>query len=73
MTCVSRCPAPGALDMTMKAGKNISVLRPILYPVLLIVLFYLVIGIGMLTGNWHSRIPYEQYQRLIPQVDRLEH
>jgi polyferredoxin len=73
MTCVSRCPAPGALDMTVKAGKNVSVLKPFLYPILLIVLFYLVIGIGMLTGNWHSQIPYEQYQRLIPQVDRMEH
>jgi polyferredoxin len=73
MTCVSRCPAPGALDMTMKAGRNVSVLKPFLYPVLLIVLFYIVIGIGMLTGNWHSQIPYEQYQRLIPEVSRLSH
>jgi hypothetical protein len=59
--------------MTAKAGRRVQVLRPYLYPILLIVLFYLVIGIGMLTGNWHSRIPYEQYQRLIPQADRLEH
>jgi len=73
MTCVSQCPAPGALDMTVKAGSNVRVLRPYLYPILLIVLFYFVIGIGMLTGNWHSQIPYEQYQRLIPQVDRMEH
>jgi polyferredoxin len=73
MTCVSRCPAPGALDMTVKAGKNVSVLKPWLYPVLLVVLFYLVIGIGVITGNWHSQIPYEEYQRLVPQVSHLEH
>jgi polyferredoxin len=73
MTCVSRCPAPGALDMTVKAGKRVSVLKPYLYPLLLVVLFYLVIGIGVLTGKWHSQIPYEEYQRLVPRISELEH
>ena len=73
MTCVSRCPAPGALDMTGKTGKKVSVLKPYLYPVLLVVLFYLVIGAGVLAGKWHSQIPYEEYQRLVPQVDKLRH
>jgi polyferredoxin len=73
MTCVSRCPSPGALDMTAKTGRSVPVLKPYLYPILLIFLFYLVIGIGMLTGNWHSQIPYEQYQRLIPEVNKPSH
>ena len=73
MTCVSRCPAPGALDMTVKAGSRMRVLTPYLYPVLLVALFYLVIGIGVLAGKWHSDIPYEEYQRLIPQIQHLEH
>jgi polyferredoxin len=73
MTCVSRCPAPGALDMTVKAGKKVSILKPVLYPVLLIALFYLVIGIGVLAGKWHSELPYEEYQRLVPEVSHLEH
>jgi polyferredoxin len=73
MTCVSNCPKPGALDMTAKVGKGVSVLKPLLYPILLVALFYLVIGIGVLAGKWHSQIPYEDYQRLIPQVNRLTH
>ncbi|NTW60382.1 MAG: 4Fe-4S binding protein, partial [Nitrospirae bacterium] len=73
MTCVSRCPAPGALDMTVKTGKRVFVLKPYLYPVLLVVLFYLVIGIGVLAGKWHSQIPYEEYQRLVPHVNSLSH
>jgi polyferredoxin len=73
MTCVSRCPAPGALDMTVKAGKQVSILKPALYAVLLVALFYLIIGIGVLTGKWHSQLPYEEYQRLVPQVSHLEH
>jgi polyferredoxin len=73
MTCVSRCPSPGALDMTVNSGKRILPLRPAHYAIALIVLFYLVVGIGVLTGNWHSRVPYEEYQRLIPQVSSLGH
>ncbi len=73
MTCVSACPAPGALDMTLKTGKTIRPLRPALYAVLLLALFYLIIGLGMATGKWHSQIPMEEYERLIPHADELEH
>jgi len=73
MTCVSSCPAPGALDMTVKAGKRVAVLMPAHYAMVLVVLFYLVIGIGVLTGNWHSQIPDEEYQRIIPQISTLTH
>jgi len=70
MTCVSRCPSPGAIDLTVSAGKKVGVVRPWLFPVLLIVLFYLVIGIGMATDNWKSKIPYEDYKVLVPEVQK---
>ena len=70
MTCVSRCRAEGALDLTVKTGKKTRVVKPWLFPVILIVLFYLVIGIGMAADKWHSKIPYEEYQQLIPEVQK---
>ena len=70
MTCVSRCPSEGALDLSVRSGKKIRIIRPFLYPVILIVLFYLVIGIGMASGKWHSQIPYEEYQRLISELQK---
>ncbi len=70
MTCVSRCPAEGALDLTVRIGKKTRVVKPYLYPVALILLFYLVIGIGMITDTWNSKVPYEEYQRLIPEVQK---
>jgi polyferredoxin len=75
MTCVSRCPSEGALDLSVRLGKKVRIISPSLYPVILIVLFYLVIGIGMASGKWHSQIPYEEYQRLIPELqkDSAEH
>ena len=70
LTCVSHCPAEGALDLTASAGKKVSVVKPWLFPILLIVLFYLVIGIGVVTDKWHSKIPSEDYQQLIPEVQK---
>lgn len=70
MTCVSRCRAAGALDVAFGTKQKFRVLKPWLFPVLLVVLFYFVIGTGMLTGNWHSRIPNEEYRHLIPEVQK---
>jgi polyferredoxin len=70
LTCVSRCPAEGALELTAGAGKKVRVVKPWLFPVFLVALFYLVIGIGVATDNWHSKIPYEDYQQLIPEVQK---
>jgi hypothetical protein len=68
---VSRCPAPGALELTARAGKNkVRTVSPYLFPVVLIILFYLIIGLGMVTDNWKSKIPYEEYQRLVPEVQK---
>ena len=70
LTCVSRCPAKGALEVRASAGKRTAVLKPWLFPVLLVVLFYVVIGIGIATGNWHSKVPYQDYQSLIPEIQK---
>jgi len=68
LTCVSRCSAPGALDLTVSVGKKVSVVKGYLFPIILILVLYLVVGIGMVSDKWHSRIPYEDYQQLIPEV-----
>lgn len=73
LTCVSRCPAPGALEVTAGAGMFRRKLSPFVYPVILIALFYMVIGAAMIGNKWHSGIPYEEYQRIIPQSASLDH
>jgi len=70
LTCVSRCPAPGALELTARVGNKVRTVNPYLFPAVLIILFYLIIGLGMVTGNWKSKIPYEEYQRLVPEVQK---
>jgi len=68
MTCVSSCPSKGALDITLKTGKNRKAFKPYLYPVMLALIFYLVIGIGIASGKWKSQIPYEEYKRIVPEL-----
>ncbi len=70
LTCVSRCKAAGALDLTVTAGKKTSVVKPWLFPIALLALFYLVVGLGMATGKWHSKVPEEDYKQLIPEVQK---
>lgn len=70
LTCVSHCPSAGALGVSARIGKKRRGVNPALVPGMLVLLFYLVIAIGMATGNWHSKIPYEEYQRLVPEVEK---
>jgi polyferredoxin len=73
MTCVGSCPSTGALDMTAGLGKTRRILKPLIYPAALVVLFYLVIGLGMAAGKWNSQIAYEEYQRIIPNTAATSH
>jgi polyferredoxin len=68
LSCVSHCPSEGALDVTLKAGKTRKIFSPYLYAVMLVLIFYLIIGAGMLSGNWHSGISDAEYMELIPGI-----
>lgn len=68
MTCVSYCPSKDALGVTFVTRNKRKAFKPYLYPLMLVLIFYAVIGIGMVTGNWHSHIPYAEYQRIIPEL-----
>lgn len=68
LTCVSSCPTPGALDVSLKGWKNRRALKPYLYPLVLVLIFYLVVGAGMAAGKWQSQIPYGEYKRIIPEI-----
>ncbi len=68
MTCMSSCPSKDAINITLKVGKTRRAFKPYLHPLLLVIVLYLVIGIGMATGNWQSHVPYEDYKRIIPEL-----
>lgn len=70
MTCVSSCPSGDALNITFGTRKTRRLFKPYLYPLFLVIVLYLIIGIGMATGKWKSLVPYEDYKRIIPELTR---
>jgi ferredoxin len=73
LTCVSRCPSEGALDIYLSPKRKPLALKPYLYPLVMLAVFYIVISLGMATGNWHSKLPYEEYKRVIPMLSARQH
>jgi polyferredoxin len=70
LTCVSHCPAKGALDVSLVKRKTVD---PALFACLVIIILFGSIGIAKLTGRWHSAVTYGEYQRIIPQTAHLAH
>ncbi|MCE5193885.1 MAG: 4Fe-4S binding protein [Nitrospiraceae bacterium] len=70
LVCVSYCPAKGALDIAMAKNK---ILNPILFSILVLILFFGAISIGKTTSKWNSAVTHEEYSKIIPQADILKH
>jgi len=70
LTCVSHCPAKGALDMSLMKRTTVN---PLLFACLVVAIFFGSIGIAKRTGHWHSAVTYEEYKRIVPQTEHLEH
>ena len=47
--------------------------KPLVYALLVGVVFFGVIAAAKSTDHWHSDVTNEQYRRLIPAVERLDH
>ncbi len=70
LTCISHCPAKGALDMAMIGKRKI---QPWLFTALCVSVFFGVITIGKVSGYWKSSVSYNEYKKLIPIASTLEH
>ena len=64
LTCVSYCPS-GAVEVTLRTNRSRILVRPAYYIASLLIVFYLFVGIGKLTGHWQSKLPYAEYKRLL--------
>jgi polyferredoxin len=70
LTCVSHCPAKGALDVALPKRR---VVNPVIFGVLIIAVFFGAIVMAKMSGNWESSISYDEYRRIIPQSRQLDH
>ncbi len=65
LSCVGSCPSKGALEM---ATKKRRVFAPQYFAVVVLLAFFGVIGLGMATDNWNTKLPPEEYARIVPRL-----
>jgi ferredoxin len=70
LTCVSNCPAKGALDVALPGKKWVN---PLVYISLLIIIFWGSIAIAKATNHWDAGVAPGEYERIIPHLEKLEH
>jgi len=70
VSCVSVCPARGALDVATPGRIKV---KPLVYALMVLMVFFGVILAAKRTGHWESGVTYEEYRRLIPMAGRFDH
>lgn len=71
MSCVAVCPQKNVLEMKLMFWQ-----KPLpvwVFPVVAVSLFIGSVGLGMVTGNWHSVLTWEDYRQLLPMLPYLSH
>lgn len=71
MSCVDACPVKDTLQLTSIAGRKKIDKRYVFAGV--IVIYMIITGIGMATGNWESKVPESAYHEYFKNIDNLGH
>lgn len=73
MSCVSVCPAADALDLTIGLKTQNAAVPPWALAAGIVILFAGIVFYAQLAGHWHTRLPDEVYQELIPNAAGYDH
>ncbi len=71
MQCVDACPEPNTLDLKTVVGKKKFDTKYIGYTILII--YFLILGIGVATNNWDNNVSKEEYLKLYPDRNSFDH
>lgn len=69
--CVDACPVEDTLKISTPMSDYQVIKKWI--PILVLVIFILVTGIGMITGNWQNNVKTDRYRELIKNIESLGH
>ncbi|HLO12747.1 MAG TPA: 4Fe-4S binding protein [Pseudoneobacillus sp.] len=69
MSCVEACPVKDTLNMTMAKKK----VNKWVIPSIFFGLFFLMIIVAKLSGNWNTIITYDEFKELIPYINQIGH
>lgn len=70
LTCISVCPSSNTLRLSFW---RIAIVKPITYFLAVYILFFGIIGMAKITGNWKSQVSYETYKKIIPVAGQIGH
>lgn len=74
LTCVSYCRGKDALEMTFRVPKKgARTIRPVIYVVSILVVFYLFVIVAKATNHWDSGVSYQQYMKLLSRQAQVGH
>lgn len=70
LTCVSGCPAPGALDAALPGRRTLS---PVFCAALVAAAFWGLIAAASITGHWEAGVSARDYLRIVPALESVSH
>ncbi len=71
LQCVDACPIPNTLDLKTSIGKRKFNKKYVGLTILAI--YFAILGIGVVTENWHNNITKEKYLELYPYRNSFDH
>jgi polyferredoxin len=71
LKCVDACPVPDTLDLKSTIGKKKFDKKYVGFAILII--YFTILGIGVVTNNWHNNVSKEKYLELYPDRNSFDH
>ncbi|MBI4743217.1 MAG: 4Fe-4S binding protein [Actinobacteria bacterium] len=65
--CVVSCPAKGALELKLTGNRKVVSLKT--YAVILLTVFFMLIGLAQITNHWNTSISVNEYKERIQDID----
>jgi len=71
LKCIDSCPIPNTLDLRTSLGKKKFDKKYV--GVAILVIYFTILAIGLVTNNWHNNISKEKYLELYPNINSFDH
>ncbi len=68
LECIDACPVTQAVEI--KAHRKLKGVKPVFVMAIVVLIFLLTTGLGMITGYWDNSITPSEYSRRIQEIDK---
>jgi ferredoxin len=65
--CVISCPVKGALDLKLIGNRKVVSLK--VYGIILLIVFFMLIGLAQITNHWNTSISAGEYKKRIQEIN----